>query len=246
MRGSRRSLSLALFVGLAVIAGWLAIGPLMVVGAPPLQGVATPRPTIGPPTSTHVATPVVRKVGVALVVDKAKAHPGDSLRYQLQVTNITGQKATNVWLTCDLPEGITIDEYSTTKGAVHRYGQRLSVEMGEFQPSFESYYIEIKTHINDDIALGTELIHHANLTSDQAGGGERDASTISDAEAKTLVTGEEAQPTAQAQPTKETQKAGTLPVTGSKGISVWIILGFLVIIVAAALIGNKERINLSN
>lgn len=227
---------------LLAAAGMLAIGPTEVQGAPPFQATVTPRPTVGlPPPTSAAETPVVRKVDVVLIVDKAEARPGEMLEYQAQVVNVTGQVATNVWLTCDLPEGVEIQEHSTSKGVIHPYGQRLSVEMGDFHAAFESYFVKIKARIRDDVAPGTELVHHANLTSDQAGGGERDARTQY-YEVKTLVVEEGAAsaPT----PTPASQKVSALPVTGNGAVSIWVVIGFAILIVVVAVWENKEHIHL--
>jgi len=243
---SKHILGVMLGLFLIVAAGVWVSRPLAVVGAPLAQGTVTPRPTVGPLLPTPVRTPVIRKVDVTLIVDKAEAHPGDLLVYEAQVANVTGQKATRIWLTCDLPEGVLIEDYSTTKGVIHQYGQRLSVEMGDLHAAFESYFIKIKARIRDDVEPGTELIHHVNLTSDQAGGGEQDAITAYDSEVKTLVIGEgvEPKPETDVEPAEDNKESQALPVTGNRSVPVWAVLGFTVLIVGVALWGNRSRIHL--
>ena len=242
MYRSKHILGLMLVLFLILAAGVWVSRPLAVVGAPPVQGQVTPRPTVGPLLPTPETTPVIRKVDVALIVDKIEAYPGDLLVYEAQVSNVTGQKATRIWLTCDLPEGVAIEEFTTTKGVIHQYGQRLSVEMGDLHAAFESYFVKIKARIREDIAPGTELIHHANLTSDQAGGGELDVITAYDTEVKTLVLGEGVEPTPE--PVKEDQESEALPVTGNSSVPLWVVLGFTVLIAGVALWGNRGRIGL--
>jgi uncharacterized repeat protein (TIGR01451 family) len=247
MRISRRLLQLAPIFFLIVANGLLFALPSVVASGPLPQGQVTPRPTVALPTATPEVTRVTRKVDLTLIVDKAEARPGDLLRYQAQVANVTGQVATNIWLTCDLPEGVAIEEVSTTKGEIHEYGQRISVEMGRFHAAFESEFVEIEARIRNDVTPGTELIHRANLTSDQAGGGERDAETVSGDEVemlaqdmvKTLVIGEKPEPTG------ESEETTALPVTGNGTISLWAIVGFVALIVIVALVGSRGRIHLS-
>ncbi len=239
MSNSKQALVWVTLVCFLVISGvWAASS--QVNAAPPLQITVTPRPTVDPlnpePQEATVLDTTVRKVDLALIVDKAQARPGDTLKYQLQVSNVAGQKATNVWLTCDLPEGVEITTYSTTRGIIHRYGQRLSFEMGMFEPSFESFFVEIEARIKSDVAVGARLIHHANLTSDQAGGGERDAATSYELQVETLVVGGGA---------KADEKPSPLPSTGRGGLSIWVVLGFTALIGAAALLEGRERIRLS-
>ncbi|MBN1582394.1 MAG: hypothetical protein JXA89_16930 [Anaerolineae bacterium] len=246
MYRSKCIVGMMLGVFLIVAAGiWLS-RPLAVVGAPPVQGQVTPRPTISLPGPTPVTTPVIRKVDVTLIVDKAEAYPGDLLVYEAQVANVTGQKATRIWLTCDLPEGVMIEDFSTTKGVIHQYGQRLSVELGDLHAAFESYFVKIKARIQDDVEPGTELIHHVNLTSDQAGGGERDAITAYDSEVKTLVLGEgvEPKPETETEPAEGKDESQALPVTGNRSVPPWAVLGFTVLIAGVALWGNRGRIHL--
>lgn len=239
---SRRILGVALVSFLIAAAGIWMSRPMIVVGAPLVEGTVTPRPTVGPPQPTPVKTPVIRKVDVTLIVDKAEAHPGELLVYQAQVANVTGQKATHIWLTCDLPEGVVIEDYTTTKGVIHQYGQRLSVEMGDLHAAFESYFVKITARIHDDVEPGTELIHHVNLTSDQAGGGERDAITAYDSEVKTLVIGEGVEPKVQTdvQPAEDEKESQTLPTTGNRSVRLWAVIGFTVLIFGVALWGNSR------
>lgn len=239
MSSSKRPLVWGILVCLLTIAGvWAASSG--VSASPPLQITVTPRPTVDPliPTQSGTTTldTTVRKIDLSLIVDKAQASPGDLLKYQLQVSNVAGQKATNVWLTCDLPDKVEITAYSTTRGTIHRYGQRLSFEMGMFEPSFESFFVEIEARIKDDVAAGTRLIHHANLTSDQAGGGERDAVTSYDLEVETLVLGGGV---------KVNEKPSPLPSTGRGGLSIWMVIGFTALIGAAALLESWGRVRLS-
>jgi uncharacterized repeat protein (TIGR01451 family) len=158
-------------------------------------------------------------------VDKKEANPGDSLRYQAQISNRAGKEATNVWVTCDLPEQVEVTEVSATLGEVHRYGQRISFELGRLQPSFDSQRIVIEADIRQDAQPGAELVHHANLTSDQAGGGERSVTTV--------IVG--AAPT----PGSRKSTAADLPTTGGAG-SWWLVAGFCMLIVAAAALGIRE------
>ncbi|MBN1935527.1 MAG: DUF11 domain-containing protein [Anaerolineae bacterium] len=246
MSSSKRPLVWGLLVGLLVIAWAWAVIPLQVTGAPPSQIDVPTRPPVSTLTPTPIpgtepgspsgVDPTKRKIDLALIVDKTQASPGDLLKYQLQVSNVAGQKATNIWLTCDLPDEVEIATYSTTRGTIHRYGQRLSVEMGMFEPSYESFWVEIEAQIKDEVAAGTRLIHHANLTSDQAGGGERDAVTSYELQVETLVIG------------GGIKKAETspLPSTGHSALSAWVVLGFVALIAAAALLEGRERIRLSN
>ena len=237
MRIGRYTLQWLPFLFLIVAGGLLAIPPVVMANAPQQQGVVTPRPTVGLPTSTPEVTRVTRKVDLTLIVDKAQARPGDLLHYQAQVTNVTGQVATNIWLTCDLPNEVQIEEVSTTRGEIHEYGQRISVEMGHFQAAFESEFVEIAARVRDDVSSGTELIHHANLTSDQAGGGESNAPTLAEDQVKTMVIGEEPEPT------QESEGTATLPVTGRGRISLGVVLGFAALIAIAAFLGSKGHVH---
>ncbi len=114
---------------------------------------------------------------------------------------------------------------TATQGEVYRYGRRVSVELGKLQPAFDSQFVTIKVRVRSDVKPGSELIHHASLTSDQAGGGER--------EVKTVVTSPEATPT------KVT--ASTLPTTGKGALPLWLIAVLGGVIVAAALFSVREK-----
>jgi uncharacterized repeat protein (TIGR01451 family) len=225
---SKRLLYVLPIVALMAISA-LIVSPLSVVeGAPPLQGTPPARPTVSLPgvsSSPLSGKPIDSKIALALAVDKDEAYPGDSLQYKAQIDNLAGQEATNVWLTCDLPEGLEVQETTTTIGSVHNYGQRIAFELGRMQPAYESQYMTILARIRDDVQPGTELIHHANLTSDQAGGGERSI--------KTVILGEEPEESTDTLP---------LPTTGNKGISLWLAAGFIVLIVVVAFLTMRERI----
>ncbi len=240
MYSSKRVWGWTLVLCLIAAIGLLLAQPLAVVGAPPFQGPVTPRPTVGLPQPTVATTPVVRQIAVTLIVDKTEAYPGDLLSYKAQVSNVSGQKATNVWLTCDLADQVVIEAFSTDKGVIHQYGQRLSVEMGDFQTGFESYFVKIKARIPNDLLPGTELVSHANLTSDQAGGSESTAITVYKAE--TAVSGAKAEPTPA--PAQEKEESSALPVTGRGSIIASVVIGFMVLIVAVMLWENKERIRI--
>jgi uncharacterized repeat protein (TIGR01451 family) len=214
---------------IVLLIGGLYLGPLAVVeGAPLLQLTITPRPTVPPPGVTPQAAPsgkpIDSKITLSLVVDKTEAQPGDQLLYKAQVTNVAGEQATNVWLACELPAGVAVEETTTTLGQIHNYGQQISFELGKLAPSFHSQFVTIRARIGEDIEPGTELVHHANLTSDQAGGGE--------ASVTTTVLGDKAQARKSPLP---------LPVTGGGSISLWIGIGFLVVIGGVALYSVRER-----
>lgn len=233
---------LAPVLALVWIVGLIAAPP-QVVSAPLVQSEVTPRPTV-PPTPTVGPAPTTgpgptgpetrrggasaSQIDLFLAVDKTEAHAGDPLRYQLQVANVEGREATNVWLTCDLPADIAVEEVKSSQGEIHNYGQRISVDLGRLPPSFESQSVSIVARILDSAQPGSELIHHANLTSDQAGGAERSV--------QTLVLG--AAPTAAA----ESAGAGMLPTTGSGSMPWWAVAGFCVLIVAAAVASMRKRI----
>jgi uncharacterized repeat protein (TIGR01451 family) len=225
---------------LALIGVLLVLPPLVVQGAPPAQGSATPTPTpLVPPRPIYEpgTTPgsggsegaVSSRISLALAVDRAEAKPGDVLRYKAQIANAGGEVATNVWLTCDLPEQVEIQEISITQGQVHYYGRRVSVEVGKLSPGFTSQFVTILARIRDDVEPGTELVHHANLTSDQAGGGE--------AEARTTIAGEEQEPT------PVPQEAAMLPVSGSGSLPLWLIAALGTSIIAVALLGRRGHIH---
>ena len=230
---------LLLFLVLLFASPTIAKGDVLTQAAPTRAPITlTPVPT--PPKEADTTGPLTSpssgdsRVDMALVVDKTEAHPGDLLHYHIQVANVAGKVATNVWVTCDLPEGVQVTEVSTTQGEIHDYGQRISIELGAFPAAFESQFVEIKARIQDSLAPGTELVHHANLTSDQAGGGERDVKTTYQVKTVVLDPGTE--------PTKAGEKESALPVTGSSTISLWVIVGFGVLIAMAALYGDRGRI----
>jgi uncharacterized repeat protein (TIGR01451 family) len=232
-----------------LVSGLIVAPPFVAQGAPVVQqGTVTPRPTVGPTaafTSPISGGPVDSDIDLALAVDEAEARPGDELRYRLQVANVAGQLATNVWLTCDLPQKVEIEEITTTYGKVQQYGRRVSVEMGHLEPGFESYFVTIRARIHSDVPAGAKLVHHANLTSDQAGGGEGSVLTT------ILGLGPEAAPTTAAaqmsppKPTTERRSQGALPVTGGRSIPLWLVTGFVALIVVVALLSFRERIHLS-
>jgi uncharacterized repeat protein (TIGR01451 family) len=232
MRHRKRFLQLTPIL-LVLLIGGLTISPLTVVqGAPQPQLTAPPRPTAPPPGATPQATTppspggpidIDSKITLSLIVDKAEAHPGDQLVYKAQIANVAGKEATNVWLSCQLSEGILVEETTTTLGEIHNYGQQISFELGRLPPSFDSQFVTIKARIREDVEPGTELVHHANLTSDQAGGGERSVST--------LVLGDEP-PEWEGLP---------LPVTGGGTVSLWIGVAFLAIAGGVALYSVRER-----
>ena len=226
MRCTRFDVWLWAVVAVTLIGGAIAL-PMASTAAPPLQSTPTPRPTVGLPTfsSPVEGTPIAARIELGLAVNKEKVRPGDTLLYKAQVANVAGQTATNVWLTCDLPEGVDVQEVTATQGEVYRYGRRVSVELGKLQPAFDSQFVTIKVRVRSDVKPGSELIHHASLTSDQAGGGER--------EVKTVVTSPEATPT------KVT--ASTLPTTGKGALPLWLIAVLGGVIVAAALFSVREK-----
>ncbi len=262
MFAKKRWIILALLVASMLVA--YLINPPQAIGAPLRQNTVTPRPTSVLPTHTPGPTPtwttesptatpppltpeatlppsdlsVRRKIDLALVADKEQAHPGDSLVYKIQVANVAGELASNVWLTCDLPEGVEIEPQgiSTTLGRIHQYGQRISIEMGQLQASFDSQFVQIKTRIRPDLLPGAVLIHRANLTSDQAGGGVRTSTTS--AETQTIIV--DAAPSS-ANPQAGKAQVGPLPATGGSAWLLWVVIGFVVLIVVAAIWGSRER-----
>ena len=195
------------------------------------QVMSTPRPTVAPTSAPRSATSasggesVKSQLELALVVDKVQAAPGDLLRYKMQVDNVLGHEATNVWLTCDLPAELQVQEVSGGLGEVHRYDARISFEVGRVQPSFDSYVFEVVARVREDAEPGTRLVYRANLTSDQAGGGERSVETV--------LGGRSASPLA---------RLGALPTTGSGSVPWWLVVGFGVLIVVVALLSTKGRI----
>jgi len=229
MRLSKRFLQVLPVLALMLISGLIVAPPALVIGAPPLQGTPPARPTVPVPGtgSSPLASgaPIDSEISLALVVDKAEALPGDTLLYKAQIANLAGQVATNVWLTCDLPDEVEVQEVAATLGEIHNYGQRISIALGGLQASPESQYVTIEARIRDDAAPGAELVHHANLTSDQAGGGEREVMTT------ILGTAPE-----------ETKAAIPLPTTGSGRIPLWLAAGFVALIVVIALFSMRERI----
>jgi uncharacterized repeat protein (TIGR01451 family) len=229
MRLSSRFLAVLPVLVLMLISALIVAPPVLVTGAPPPQGTPPARPTVpvsGPGSSPLASgAPIDSAISLALVVDKAEALPGDTLAYKAQITNVAGQEATNVWLTCDLPDEVAVEDVSATLGEIHNYGQRISIALGRLQPAHESQYITIQARIRDDAAPGAELVHHANLTSDQAGGGEQSVIT--------MILGEAPEPTKAALP---------LPTTGSGRIPLWLAAGFVVLIVVIALFSMRERI----
>lgn len=238
MHLSRRIVELSLVLILTLIGGLVLMQPTAVQGAPPYQPTPPPRPTVAPPqpppstsTSPLPSVPIHSEIALALAVDKHEAYPGEVLTYKAQVDNVAGQEATNVWLTCDLPHEVHVEEVTTTTGAIHRYGRRVSFELGRFGPGHESQYMSIATRILDDTAPGKELVHHANLTSDQAGGGERSVMT--------LVLGEA--PESPPEQVQDTIKESPLPTTGNRAIPLWLSLGFVAFIAIAALFSMRER-----
>jgi uncharacterized repeat protein (TIGR01451 family) len=221
---------------LMLISTWIVIPLPGVRGAPLAQRTPDPRPTIVAPgtgSSPLPATPVDSEIALAFTVDKAQAHPGKELVYKAQISNRAGQIATNVWLTCDLPNEVQVLEITSTRGETQNYGQRISFEIGELQPSFDSQYATIVARIDADAAPGTELIAYASLTSDQAGGGERTVST-------TLL-GQQATASQTTAPA-----ASPLPITGGGSIPLGLALAFLVIIVVVAVLNLRERANVDN
>ena len=164
---------------------------------------------------------------MALVVDREIAAPGDVLRYQMQVDNVLGQEATNVWLTCDLPAELQVDEVKGALGEVHRYDKRVAFEVGRLQPSFESHVFSIVARVRDDAQPGAELLYRANLTSDQAGGGERSVTTVIQGDKEPVVA----------------QQVDALPTTGAGSVPWWLVVGFGVLIVMVALFSTKGRIH---
>ncbi len=240
MKSSKQSFLWGLLGGLFLILVFGMAAPRQVIGAPPAQITVTPRPTVNPLTPTPSPEiggfdAVKRKIDLAMVVDKTQARPGDTLKYQVQVSNVAGQKATNVWLTCDLPDQLEITTYSTTRGLVHRYGQRLSIEMGLFEPSYESFWVEIEGRIKADVVPGTRLVHHASLTSDQAGGGESTVTTRYDTEVETVVLDGQ---------TVAVEKTA-LPSTGHGRMPFWTVPLLAVMIVLVALLESRTRARLS-
>ena len=229
MRLSRRFLQVLPILVLMLVSGLIVAPPALVTGAPPTQATPPARPTIPVPGtgSSPLASgaPIDSEISLALVVDKAEALPGDTLQYKAQIANVAGQEATNVWLTCDLSDEVEVQEVATTLGEVHNYGQRISIALGRLQPAPESQYVTIQARIRDDAAPGAELVHHANLTSDQAGGGERSVMTIILGKAP-----------------EDTKAALPLPTTGSGRIPLWLAAGFVVLIVVIALFSMRERI----
>jgi hypothetical protein len=117
-----------------------------------------------------------------------------------------------------------VEETTTTLGEIHNYGQQVSFELGRLPPSFDSQFVTIKARIGEGAEPGAELTSYANLTSDQAGGGERWVTTT--------VLGDKPQ-------VKESPLP--LPVAGSGSVSLWIGIGFLVMVVGVALYSLRER-----
>ena len=141
------------------------------------------------------------------------------------VLEVAGEEASNVWLSCELSEGVLVEETTTTLGEIHNYGQQISFELGRLPPSFDSQFVTVKARIREDAEPGTELAHHANLTSDQAGGGERSVTT--------LILGDKTQARKSPLP---------LPVTGGGSVSLWVGIAFLVIVGGVALYSVRERL----
>ncbi len=230
MRFNRRMLSVVALVTIGLVGSLFFTDPSVVEGAPLAQQTPPPRQPINPtPTSSSVTTaqPNVAlgsEITLAMIVNKDLAQPGDTLEYRVQVTNAGGKEATNVWLTCDLPEEVEVQESSTTQGTVHAYGQRISFELGRFAPAHESQMITIIARIRDEVEAGTELVGHANLTSDQAGGGEHSVTTLIEGERPITI-----------------QEILSLPTTGGGKIPFWMAIGFLIMIVIVGLYSARER-----
>jgi uncharacterized repeat protein (TIGR01451 family) len=225
-------ISVVALVMIGLVASLFFTDPSVVKGAPLAQGTPPPRQPINPtPTSSSAATTTTQpnvalesEITLAMVVDKDMAQPGDTLHYRVQVTNVGGKEATNIWLTCDLPEEVEVQESSTTQGTVHAYGQRISFELGRFAPAHESQIVTIVARIREEVKAGTELVGHANLTSDQAGGGEHSVTTVIEGERPITI-----------------QEILSLPTTGGGTIPFWMALGFLVMIVVVGLYTARER-----
>jgi len=228
MRFNRHIISVVALVTMGLAASLFFTEPSVVEGAPLAQQTPPPRlpinatPTPGTATQPNVA--LESAITLAMVVDKDLAHPGDMLQYRVQVTNAGGKEATNVWLTCDLPEEVAVQESSTTQGTVHPYGQRISFELGRFAPAHESQYVTIIARIRDEVEAGTELVGHANLTSDQAGGGEHSVITLVEGERPITI-----------------KEVLSLPTTGGGKIPFWMAIGFLAMIVIVGLYSARER-----
>jgi uncharacterized repeat protein (TIGR01451 family)/LPXTG-motif cell wall-anchored protein len=231
MRLTKRSLAVVTVIAWIIVGVAIATPSLAVQGSFDPQFQATPRPTLVPtPVPTQPAnkgSAIASQIDLALVVDKAEAEAGDQLQYQLQVDNVLGQEATNVWLTCDLPDQVSVESVSASRGETQRYGQRISFELGQLPASFDSEFFTIVVRVQDDVQPGTALVHRASLTSDQASGAERTVTT--------QVVG--------AAPTVAVQSpVASLPTTGSSSIPWWLVVGFFALIVIVALLSTRGRI----
>jgi len=230
MRFNRQMISVVALVTIGLVGSLFFTDPSVVEGAPLAQGTPPPRQPINPTpsspseTTTQPNVALESEITLAMVVDKDLAQPGDTLQYRVQVTNAGGKEATNVWLTCDLPEEVEVQESSTTQGTVHAYGQRVSFELGRFSPAHESQMVTLNARIRDEVEAGTELVGHANLTSDQAGGGEQSVTTLVEGERPVTI-----------------QEILSLPTTGGGTIPFWMALGFLIMILVVGLYTARER-----
>ena len=232
----KRFLKLTPILAIGLLIGALLLSPMtMAQGNPPVP----PRPTIPPPGVTLTPSPgggdrtnINSQLKLALIVDKSEALPGDQLSYKAQVSNAAGAEATNVWLTCDLPPGLEVQEATTTIGEVHNYGDRISFQVGKIAAGYDTHFMTVRARIVEDTAPGTVLVYHANLTSDQAGGGERSVTTLILGQAQETET-----------TVKTTAREGVpLPVTGGNAFTFWVAIGFLVLLVGAAIFGMRERL----